>query len=215
MTVSLPNETPEYRTARNALLAAESELRSRIEEVATMRRKLPKGGAIPQDYAFRSEQGAPAPLSSLFGPHDTLAVYSLMYGPNATEPCPMCSAFLDGLNGQIAHVSQKISFAVVAQNTAEKLTELKARMGWDNLSLYSAIGTDYQRNYLAQAEDGSQLPILNIFQREPDGIHHFWSSELFFEPSDWHPRHIDSAWPLWNILDFTPQGRGDFFPSLR
>ncbi len=215
MTVSLPNESPQYRQARNALLSAEADLRSRIEDVAILRRNLPEGGAIPQDYAFRSEKGAPVPLSSLFGSHDTLAIYSLMYGPDADAPCPMCSALLDGLNGQIAHITQKLSFAVVAQNIPEKLTDLKARMGWNNLSLYSAIGTDYQSDYLAEAEDGSQLPILNVFQRDQDRVRHFWSSELFFEPSEWHPRHVDSAWPLWNILDFTPQGRGDFFPSLR
>lgn len=215
MTVSLPNESPEYRAARNALLAAETELRARVEEVAVLRRGLPKGGSVPQDYAFRKLDGQTAPLSSLFGSHDTLAVYSLMYGPNAESACPMCSAFLDGLNGQVAHISQKIALAVVAQNTPEKLADLKAHMGWDDLPLYSALGTDYQRDYLAEAPDGSQLPILNIFQRDQDGLHHFWSSELFFEPSDWHPRHIDSAWPLWNVLDFTPQGRGDFFPSLR
>lgn len=215
MTVSLPNETAEYRAARNKLLTAEADLRARIEEVASLRRGLPKGGAIPQDYSFQTPQGADAPMSSLFGPHNTVAIYSLMYGPDAELPCPMCSAFLDGLNGQVAHISQKIGLAVVAQNTPEKLAELKSQMGWAELPLYSALGTDYQRDYLAETEDGSQLPILNVFRRDPDGIHHFWSSELFFEPSDWHPRHVDAAWPLWNILDLTPEGRGDFFPSLR
>ncbi|MES0825503.1 DUF899 family protein [Ruegeria sp. SCP11] len=215
MTVSLPNENPEYRAARNTLLSAEADLRAKVEEVASLRRGLPKGGEVPQDYPFRTLEGADAPLSSLFGPHDALAIYSLMYGPDADQPCPMCSAFLDGMNGQIAHISRKISFGVVAQNTPEKLSDLKASMGWSQLPLYSALGTEYQRDYLAEAEDGSQLPILNVFQRNSDGIHHFWSSELFFEPSDWHPRHIDTAWPLWNVLDFTPQGRGDFIPPLR
>ena len=215
MAISLPNESPQYRAARNTLLTAEAELRAQIENVANLRRELPKGGSVPQDYLFRSEQDAPTHLSSLFGSHDTLAIYSLMYGPDAQTPCPMCSAFLDGLNGQVAHISRKIAFAVVAQNTSEKLAELKAVMGWKDLPLYSALGTNYQRDYLAESEDGSQLPILNVFQRDAEGIHHFWSSELFFEPSEWHPRHVDAAWPLWNILDFTPQGRGDFFPSLR
>ncbi len=215
MTVSLPNESPAYREARNRLLAAEVELRAKIEDVANLRRQLPSGGRIPQDYAFRNLQGDDAPLSSLFGSHDTLAIYSLMYGPNAELPCPMCSAFLDGLNGQVAHLSKKISFAVVAQNTPEKLAALKATMGWDDLPLFSALDTEYQRDYLAETDDGSQLPILNVFRRAQDGIHHFWSSELFFQPSDWHPRHVDAAWPLWNILDLTPEGRGDFFPALR
>lgn len=215
MPVSLPNESPEYRSARNRLLAAEAELRAQVEQVAALRRTLPDGGSVPQDYAFHDPDGAAAPLSSLFGSHDTLAIYSLMYGPDADQPCPMCSAFLDGLNGQVAHITQTIALCVVAQNTPQKLRALKTRMGWDNLPLCSALGTAYQRDYLAEGEDGSQLPILNVFRKDDAGIRHFWSSELFFEPSDWHPRHVDAAWPLWNILDLTPNGRGDFFPALR
>ena len=215
MPVSLPNESAAYRTARNELLAAESDLRARIENVAALRRALPRGGQVPTDYTFRTLDDVPAPLSTLFGGHDTLAVYSLMFGPNADSACPMCAAFLDGLNGQIAHLTQRTAFAVVAQNTPQKLAALKTRMGWDALPLFSALGSDYQADYLGQSEDGRQLPILNVFQRDADGIHHFWCSELFFEPSDWHPRHVDAAWPMWNILDLTPQGRGDHMPKLR
>lgn len=215
MSIALPNESPEYRTARNALLAAEADLRSRVEDVAALRRTLPKGGRIPQDYEFQTREGDMVRISDLFGEHDTLVVYSLMYGPQAQGPCPMCSAFLDGLIGQVAHLTRKTAFAVVAQNTPEALERLSTRMGWQSLPLYSALETSYQRDYLAETEDGNQLPIMNVFQRNADGIHHFWSSELFFQPSDWHPRHVDAAWPLWNILDLTPQGRGDFLPPLR
>ncbi|MGI9367314.1 MAG: DUF899 family protein [Ruegeria sp.] len=215
MPVSLPNESQEYRKARNNLLAAELELRAKVEQVAALRRTLPKGGKLPTDYAFRTLSDDPAPLSSLFGDHDTLLIYSLMYEPNATAPCPMCSAFLDGLTGQIAHISKKTAICVVAESPVDRLQALKTRMGWENLPLYSALGTSYQRDYLAETDDGNQLPILNVFQKKADGIHHFWGSEMFFEPSDWHPRHVDAAWPLWNLLDLTPAGRGDFIPPLR
>lgn len=215
MPIALPNESAEYRAARDTLLAAEADLRSRVEDVAALRRTLPKGGQIPQDYAFRDLGGNIAPISSLFGDHDTLVVYSLMFGPKAQDPCPMCSAFLDGLTGQVAHLTRKTAFAVVAQNTPDALAALSRRMGWQDLPLYSALDTTYQKDYLAETEDGNQLPILNVFQRDAEGLHHFWSSELFFQPSDWHPRHVDAAWPLWNILDLTPQGRGDFVPPLR
>ncbi|KIC38466.1 hypothetical protein RA27_18605 [Ruegeria sp. ANG-R] len=215
MTVSLPNESTEYRLARNALLAAEIDLRTKIEEVAALRRALPSGGQIPEDYAFRDLENEVKPLSSLFGAHNSLIVYSLMYGPDATAPCPMCSAFLDALNSQVDHLSKMVSVAVVAQNTPEKLLALKQAMGWTSLPIYSALGTGYQSDYLAESADGSQLPILNVFQRNATDIHHFWSSEMFFEPSEWHPRHVDAAWPLWNLLDFTPDGRGEFIPPLR
>ncbi|MBO9452455.1 DUF899 family protein [Tropicibacter sp. R16_0] len=212
MTVQFPNESPDYRTARTALLQAEVDLRSQIEAVAAKRRALPKGGLIPTDYAFTDLDGTSRPLSSLFGDHDTLAIYSLMYGPKATGPCPMCSAFLDGMVGQVRHISKRMAFAVVAESNPERLSALQGQMAWQDLPLLSAAGTSYQTDYLAQSPNGDQLPMMNIFVREGDEIRHFWGSEMFYAPSDWHPRHVDSIWPLWNLLDLTPQGRGDWMP---
>src|SRR6266478_5526975 len=50
--LSFPQESAEYRKARNELLAAEIELRRHIEAVAAARRKLPLGGQLAQDYVF-------------------------------------------------------------------------------------------------------------------------------------------------------------------
>ena len=53
MTVlTFPNESNDNRAARNALLEAEIDLRSRVEEVAQMRRALPTGGEAREDYLF-------------------------------------------------------------------------------------------------------------------------------------------------------------------
>jgi predicted dithiol-disulfide oxidoreductase (DUF899 family) len=90
-----PGETPSYREARNRLLEAEVKLRKNLEDVAALRRKLPLGGEVPQDYVFT--QGAPdlndsttvkkIRLSELFAPgKDALAIYSFMYGPAMKEP---------------------------------------------------------------------------------------------------------------------------------
>jgi predicted dithiol-disulfide oxidoreductase (DUF899 family) len=48
-----PGETLEYRSARDALVQAEKDLRDRTEEVARQRRQLPLGGPIPTDYPFQ------------------------------------------------------------------------------------------------------------------------------------------------------------------
>jgi predicted dithiol-disulfide oxidoreductase (DUF899 family) len=48
-----PNESAEYRAARNALLDEEIALRAQIEAVAAAtRRALPLGGAVSEDYVF-------------------------------------------------------------------------------------------------------------------------------------------------------------------
>ncbi|MBE1286066.1 MAG: DUF899 domain-containing protein [Rhodobacteraceae bacterium] len=130
MTVSYPNESTAYRHARAKLLEAEIALRAQIEDVATLRRALPKGGQPPSDYAFQDTNGSDAPLSSLFGEHDTLAIYSLMYREDAEHPCPICSAFLDGLNGQLKHLARRLSLVVVAQSSPSRLAALQKQMGW-------------------------------------------------------------------------------------
>ncbi|MEM7320675.1 MAG: DUF899 family protein [Pseudomonadota bacterium] len=215
MPVTVPNESADYRAARTKLLAAEQDLRQLTEDVAELRRQLPPGGEVTKDYAFTATDGNTVPLDSLFQDHDTLMIYSLMYKTGAQSPCPMCSAFLDGLAGQVVHLSKRVSFAVVAENTPQALAALQTQMGWQDLQILSAKGTDYQTDYFAQSPDGNQLPIMNIFVRRDGGVRHFWASEMFFESSPWHPRHLDSMWSLWNILDLTPEGRGTFIPPVK
>ncbi|MCZ6842036.1 MAG: DUF899 family protein, partial [SAR324 cluster bacterium] len=51
-----PGEDSAYREARNKLLAEEQVLRGQIEKVANLRRSLPQGGKLQEDYVF--EEGA-------------------------------------------------------------------------------------------------------------------------------------------------------------
>lgn len=213
MTLSFPNETKAYREARNALLVSEIALRRRIEDVAAQRRALPPSGAAPQDYAFTATDGTAAPLSSLFGPHETLALYSFMYAPDDDRPCPACTSLMDGWNGQWTQITQRIAFAAVSSATPEQLGSLAAERNW-RIPLYSAQGTDYQSRYFGETPEGRQRTFLNIFSRDGSRIHHVWGTEMERADLDGHPRHLDLAWPLWAILDMTPEGRGSFFPDV-
>src|SRR6476469_2988590 len=71
-----PNESTEYRAARNALLTDEIALRAQIEAVAAKRRALPPGGKVSEDYVFERIGKNATPekvkMSELFGSHDTL-----------------------------------------------------------------------------------------------------------------------------------------------
>jgi predicted dithiol-disulfide oxidoreductase (DUF899 family) len=61
------------------------------------------------------------------------------------------------------------------------------------------------------------MPMLNVFVRRQSGIYHSYATELQFMPPEkgQNQRHIDMMWPLWNLLDLTPEGRGaGWFPSL-
>ena len=210
--IRFPGESVEYRHKRDELLQAEMALRAQIEEVAAMRRGLPAGG-LADNYVFAGEQG-PISLHDLFGDDDTLILYSFMFGGQQTSPCPMCTAFVDSVSGQIKHINQRAAFAVVARSPLEPMQKLAAARGWKDVPLLSAQDNSYPIDYHSEMPNGAQVPMCNVFARGDDGIRHFWNSELFFAPSQTQPRHIDMLWPLWNFFDITPEGRGDFMPRL-
>src|SRR3954452_11326009 len=92
---TFPGESPDYRSARDRLLAQEIELRRAMEAVAAARRDLPPGGLVPEDYVFHGQDagGAPADvrLSELFGGgKDSLVIYSFMFprDPGDERPGP-------------------------------------------------------------------------------------------------------------------------------
>ncbi len=112
MDLTFPNESGDYRAARRELLDAEAALREHVERVARMRRSLPLGGAVPEDYRFSTPDCDDRALSSLFGRHDTLLVYSFMYAPGAEQPCPACTSLMDGWNGR-SHATPRSHLAAL------------------------------------------------------------------------------------------------------
>lgn len=202
-----PNESEAYRAARDELLGAEVELRHHTEKVAALRRDLPLGGEIAEDYVFsewdeKTNTVRPVRLSELFAADkDTLFVYSFMFVPDEAgnpigSPCPNCTSIIDAVAGEARHVTQRINFAVSAKVPIEQFREHGQSRGWANTR--------------------SQWPMATVFVRRDGRIYHSWSSELFLvsQPAA-ETRHVDFMWPLWSILDCTPEGRGDWMPALR
>jgi predicted dithiol-disulfide oxidoreductase (DUF899 family) len=213
-----PGEKPTYRAARDKLLKAEMALRRQIETVAAMRRKLPLGGALKEDYVFDEGDGS-VHLSELFADgKDTLLVYSFMFGPEMKSACSSCTSILDGLDGQIPHVTQRANMAIVAKSPIERIREFAQGRGWRHHRLLSSAANTYNHDYHGETVDGAQIPTLNVFTRKKARIYHTWSSELLFLPPErgQDGRHVDLIWPLWNLLDYTPEGRGKtWHPKLR
>jgi len=213
-----PGESRTYRRARNKLLEAELKLRRQVEQVAALRRKLPPGGEVPQDYEFEEDGSKRIRLSQLFERgKDSLILYSFMYGPRMERACPMCTAFLDSLDGAAPHIAQRVNLAVVAKSPIARIREFARSRGWRSLRLLSSLANTYNRDYHGETADGGQVPSLNVFVRRDGAIRHFFHSELVFAKAEQgqNQRHIDMAWPLWNVLDFTPEGRGsDWYPAL-
>jgi predicted dithiol-disulfide oxidoreductase (DUF899 family) len=232
MGITFPEESREYRAARDRLLEQEIELRRAMEAVAAARRELPRGGIVAEDYVFQGAgpDGAPTDLrlSELFARgKDSLVIYSFMFprdagderpGPTSGEtallpldegPCPSCVALLDQLDGAVEHVTQRINFAVVAKAPLPRLLTFARERGWRRLRLVSSAGNSYNRDYLGETADGAQMPMLNVFHRDDETIRHFWGAELTYAPSDPGQDHrsVGTLEPLWNLFDLTREGR--------
>jgi predicted dithiol-disulfide oxidoreductase (DUF899 family) len=177
-----------------------------MEAVAVARRALPPGGAVPEDYLFAAAgpDGTPIQvrLAELFAlGKDSLVIYNFMFprgykGPRPGSasgdtallpleegPCPSCTALLDQLDGAAGHVSQRLNFAVVAKTSLARLLTFSNERGWRHLSLLSSAGNTYNRDYFGEDEEGWQTPMLNVFHRDGEMIHHFWGAELAYSPS--------------------------------
>jgi predicted dithiol-disulfide oxidoreductase (DUF899 family) len=214
--VRFPNESEEYRKARDALLAEEIELRRHIERVAEQRRALPPGGAVKKDYRFKGEIGEVS-FADLFAGKQTLVAYSYMFGPERERPCPMCTSLLSAWDGEARDVEQRVALVVIARSPIERLVAFKNERGWRNLRLYSDLTGEYSRDYHALSPEGSDDAALNVFTRRDGTMRHFWSGEMGFETADpgQDPRGAPDLMPIWTIFDSTPEGRGtDWYPKL-
>lgn len=222
--IRFPGESESYRAARDRLLDAEIEMRRTIESVAAQRRSLPTGGQVPQDYVFEELVGENGTgikrkvrMSELFAPgKDTLILYSFMFGPEMASACPSCTSILDGLDGEAPHVIQRANFAIVAKSPIERIRAWAKERGWRNLRFLSSAGSTYNHDYQGENAKGEQMPALNVFVRRNGRVSHFYNTELMFAPVDpgQDPRHVDMIWPVWNLFDVTPEGRGKWNPKL-
>jgi predicted dithiol-disulfide oxidoreductase (DUF899 family) len=217
-----PNESAEYRRAREALLAEEVELNRHIARVAAQRRALPPGGEVKGDYQFLGEassvQGAnPVGIAELFGDKDTLFVYNWMYCPKRQRPCPMCTALLSAVNGNADHIRQRVAMAIVGLSPIERQVAFKVERGWTNLPLYADVNGKFSQDYHAIMDDGTDTAATNVFTWHDGIIRHFWGAELGFESADpgKDPTTEPDLMVLWNVLDLTPGGRGtEWYPSI-
>ena len=220
---NLPNESEEYLSKREELRLAEIELRNQRERVAELRRKLPQGPAV-QDYAFEEVaaglDAGDSPirtvrLSQLFtGPNRSVVLYHFMYGKKQTKPCPMCTAWIDGVNGVAHHLAQNVDFAIVAAADLPTLRSHARARGWNRLRLLSAGSSTFKYDLGSEDKEGNQDSTISVFTRDSDGtVRHFYTGHPWLA-SDIKERGIDELVPIWNMLDLTRQGRGDFYAKL-
>ncbi|HLZ26211.1 MAG TPA: DUF899 family protein [Chloroflexota bacterium] len=219
----LINQSAEYVARREELRLAEIDLMRQRERVAELRRRLP-AGAVLEDYAFAEGPAdlaagdgpvRPVRLSELFtAPDRPLVIYHLMYGKLQTSPCPMCTMWIDGFNGVAQHLAQNVDFAVAAAAELPALRDHARHRGWTNLRLLSCGTSTFKFDLGSEDAAGEQDSSISVFSRATDGTirHHYTAQPRMAEDID--QRGIDLLSPVWNVLDLTPQGRGDWYAEL-
>jgi predicted dithiol-disulfide oxidoreductase (DUF899 family) len=208
----------EYVAARQELLDAEIALCDQLHAVARMRRDLPRGVDLPPYTLAEGPRdldadGPPRPvtLRDLFGDHESLVVYHLMFHPDDEAACAMCSMWVDGLHGVSHHITRRAGLAVIGKAPVAKLRAWGRRRGWHGLRLVSAYGTDFATDVGTEGSQGGQVPAMSVFVRDGDVVRHAYTQSAEF-PDD-HGRGIDAMCAVWSVLDLLPSGRGDWLPD--
>jgi predicted dithiol-disulfide oxidoreductase (DUF899 family) len=220
---NLTNESEEYLSKREELRLAEIELMEHRERVAALRRALPQGAAL-QDYEFfegpanldaGDEPINTVKLSELFtAANRPLAIYHLMYGKKQVKPCPMCTMWIDGANGVAQHLAQNIDFVIVAAANPKAFRDHARNRGWNNLRLLSTGSNTFKYDLGSEDADGEQDSSVSVFTKDADNtIRHFYTAHPRMGP-EIKERGIDLLAPVWNFMDLTPQGRGNWHASL-
>jgi predicted dithiol-disulfide oxidoreductase (DUF899 family) len=209
------SESDEYRRQREELRVAELDLIDQAERVAALRRMLPADTVVDDYHLIDVASGDHVQLSELFSaPGRPLILYHFMYGKAQTEPCPLCTMWIDGYNAAAPHLAQNADFVVVAAADPAAITAHAESRGWSNLRLLSAGDSTLKYDLGSEEADGAQIESVSVFIRGDDGaVRHLYSKGAQMA-DDRRERGIDLLTPVWHLLDLTPNGRGDWYPSL-
>ena len=217
-------ESDDYLTKREELRQAEIESLKSRERVAQLRRALPPGPVL-QDYEFiegpslLANGDAPirkVRLSELFTkPDRALVVYQFMFGKKQVNPCPMCTLVIDSLNGVAHHIAENVDLVIVAAADPVALRKHARRQDWDRLRLLStAEGSTFKYDLGGEDREGNQDSTLTVITRDADGtLRHFYTGHPRVAPEIME-RGLDLLIPVYNVLDLTPEGRGNWYASL-
>lgn len=207
----------EWLEARKALLAKEKALTRQRDEVARLRRELPRV-QIDKDYAFETPQGRRT-LAQLFGGKSQLIVYHFMLGPGWEAGCKSCSYLADHFDGMLPHLAARdVSFVAVSRAPLPEIEKFRRRMGW-GFPWVSSNGNDFnydfhvsfrkedigkrkvEYNYALGDATMEELPGTSAFYKDGEGaVFHTYSA---------YARGLDGLIGAYNWLDLAPKGRDE------
>jgi predicted dithiol-disulfide oxidoreductase (DUF899 family) len=155
-------------------------------------------------------------LGELFtGPNRAVVVYHFMFGKKQSSPCPMCTMIIDALNGVGHHLAENADVVIVAAAEPRELRAHARKRGWNNLRLLSCSTNTFKYDLGSEDREGAQDSAVSVFTKDEKGaIHHFYTAHPRLG-EDIKERGLDLLCPVYNVLDLTPQGRGDWYASFK
>ena len=200
----------QWAAAYRELRAEEKELTRRNQALARKRQALP-WVPVTTEYRFDTNQGTKT-LAELFDGRSQLIVRHFMHGPKTPEGCPGCTFEADNLVGAVVHLAHRdVTFILASRSPLNVLNAYKARMGWqiEWVSSEDAFDRDFYRvmHVPTPRRSGNMLDVmelmaLSVFALEDGVVYHTYST---------YDRGTEALNATWQLLDRTPNGRGETF----
>ncbi len=216
----------EWVEARKQHLIEEKEFTRRRDQLSQARRDLP-WEPIEKEYVFEGPKGRRT-LAELFDGRRQLVIYHAMFDPaNATErtswtedaACPLCSWWLDNLNGTSVHLEHgEVTPIAVSRAPYPKIEAYRRRMGW-TFDWYSSGETEFNRDFgvsFTRQEIESKKPAYNYgsapsFATESPGVSVLIKDDSgkVFHTYSTYGRGLDMLNLTYHYLDLVPLGRNE------
>jgi predicted dithiol-disulfide oxidoreductase (DUF899 family) len=229
----------EWTAALKRLRERESELAALGREVAEQRRALP-WVRVEKEYRFDTDAGQRT-LAELFDGRSQLLIYNLMFGPGYTKgACPGCTGLADHFDAAVVHLNHRdVTLLAISRAPLPMLQAYKRRMGW-SFPWVSSYGSDYGYDFgfTLTDEQASTGEMAKMIADPPDFLK-IWAEQVgadlaegVLEGPGWivfaqedgvvyhtYSRHAPDGALLapyyYQLLDQTPQGRGEQFKAVR
>ena len=121
--------------------------------------------------------------------------------------------WIDGFNGIAQHLAQTVDFAIAAAADPAALRQHARNRGWRNLRLLSCGESTFKFDLGSEDADGEQDSTVSVFTRDATAR----SATTTAPTRAWTTPSKSAAStcysPVWQLLDLTPQGRGDWYPG--
>lgn len=203
--------------ARRELLEKEKAYTRQGDELAAMRRALPRR-RVEESYVFDSPEGQIS-LAELFDGRSQLIVQHFMFGPDWEAGCPSCSFWADGYDPLVVHLNQRdTSLVVVSRAPIDKIEAYRRRMGWQ-FNWVSSLNNRFNFDFSvsATAEDNERGSMSYNYADGPVQMQELPGASVFVEDDDstiWHTystygRGLEAFNSTYSLLDLTSLGRNE------